>query len=674
MVAEMNRRQFTKAAMLTPIGLALNSAADSQAIVAAAPLDSSKFKVSKHVEQKTAAEYNRHPPIHEPEPFASDLVFQRRQLALKLQAFALHEIQLDAGPLQQARDWNRGYMMRLPNDRLLYNFHVNAGIPSNAKPLGGWESPSSELRGHFVGHYLSASAHLYAATADTVIKKKADDIVSAIAQCQGKLNRSGYVSAFPVEFFERLDRRQKVWAPFYTLHKIMAGLFDMHVQAKNDQALDVLVRLASWADSWTASKSEQHMQDVLNTEFGGMNEVLYNLSAVTGDDRWARTGDRFTKKIFFTPLAMRRDALKGLHANTHIPQVVGAARRYELSSDPRFGDVSEFFWQTISEARTYVTGGSGNTESWLTNANHLSLEMQASSHHQECCCAYNMMKLTRHLYSRSGDARYIDYYERNLFNHRLGTIQPGTGLTGYFVSMSPGAWKTLCTEDQTFWCCTGTALEDFAKLNNTIYFHDDDGVYVNLYVSSRLDWRERGIHLQQLTSFPESDRTLIRITSSPSEEWTLSFRIPSWTTNESSLLINKRRVAVAGEPSSYLAIRRAWRDGDQVEVTMPMRLTAEPLSDDSTQQAFLYGPIVLAGQFPRTGIADDLMHNQGPESEELPPFHLPILNASSANPAEWIRPIPGHPLHFRTTGQTEDVMLKPFSQSWDRFVVYWKIV
>ncbi len=285
----------------------------------------------------------------------------------RLQPFSLGDVTLEAGPLQQARDWNRGYMLRLGNDRLLHTFRLNAGLPSSATPLGGWESPHGELRGHFVGHYLSASALLYAATGDAAVKSKADELVAGIAACQAALNQNGYISAFPSEFFDRLDRRENVWAPFYTIHKIMAGLLDMKTQAANNQALDVVVKMAGWVDSWTASKSEEHMQDILNTEYGGMNDMLYNLAAVTGDDRWARTGDRFTKKIFFTPLALRQDALKGQHMNTHVPQVIGAARRYELSSDFRFADVSRFFFETVSESRTYATGGSSNNEHWLTD-------------------------------------------------------------------------------------------------------------------------------------------------------------------------------------------------------------------------------------------------------------------------------------------------------------------
>jgi len=670
----MNRRHFTKSAILTPLMMLLQSGAFSQRDSSQQQNGDAIPKGPEVRKPKTAAEYNRHPLINEPEPFAENLAFKRGELQLVLLPFKLQQVQLEAGPLKDARDWNRGYMLRLPNDRLLHNFRVTAGLPSKAEPLGGWEAPGAELRGHFVGHYLSACALLYTATGDSEIKVKADGLVSGIFECQKELNANGYVSAFPEELFVRLDKREKVWAPFYTLHKIMAGLLDMKQYGDNDQALDILVQLAAWVDTWTAARAEEHMQDILRTEFGGMNEVLYNLAGVTGNDRWAQAGDRFTKKVFFTPLALRQDQLKGLHANTHIPQVIGAARRCELSSDARFGNVASFFWETIAESRTYATGGSGNTESWLTNANHLAIELAASSHHQECCCAYNMMKLTRHLYGWSGNARYLDYYERNLFNHRLGMIQPETGLTSYFLSMSPGAWKTLCTEDDTFWCCTGSALEEFAKLNDTIYYHDGEGVFVNLFLSSSLNWKEHGIKLQQTTKFPESDRTLVHVLATPGTPWTLHLRVPAWTTTDCVAFINGKQVSASASPGSYLALRRVWKAGDRVEFILPMRLTVESLRDDPTSQAFLYGPIVLAGQFPRGEIPFDFEHTQGPELNEVASTRVPDLKPHGEKLQDWIQPISGKPLHFRTTGQSQDLTLKPLNQSWDRFAVYWTVV
>jgi DUF1680 family protein len=339
--------------------------------------------------------------------------------------------------------------------------------------------------------------------------------------------------------------------------------------------------------------------------------------------------------------------------------------------DYRSADVAQFFFETVSESRTYATGGSSNNEHWLTSPNHLAIEMHVSSHHQECCCSYNMMKLSRHLYSWSADSRLIDYYERNLLNHRLGAIEPETGHTTYFLSMAPGAWKTTCTEDATFWCCTGTAVEEFAKLNDTIYAHDDDSLFVNLYFASTVNWKEREVRLKQITTFPENDRTELTIEKTPAKAWTLHLRIPAWTTAENSVTINGKRLEAVGTPGSYLALTREWKAGDRVEITMPMRLTAEPLADDRTQQALLYGPLVLAGQFPKAGLTEDLEHHQGPEVQEAPAVDVPPLKSSGADPSAWIRPVPGEALTFRTIDQ--DITLKPLNQSWQRFAVYWTV-
>ena len=614
----------------------------------------------------------KRPPIHEEPPSAEPLAFQRRDAARRVKPFPISQVRLLPGPFQQSSEWNRAYMNWLGVDRLLHNFRVNAGLPSNAEQLGGWEAPKSELRGHFTGHYLSACALRYASAGDGEMKARGDEMVAELARCQAKLDGNGYLSAFPTELFDRLDQRKGVWAPFYTVHKIMAGLFDMYVHTGNQQALAVAGGMADWADRWTASKAESHMQEILKTEYGGMNEVLYNLAAETGEEKWARAGDRFTKKAFFTPLAQRRDELRNLHANTHIPQVIGAARRYEISSDPRFRDVADFFWSTVVGARTYATGGSGNAEAWLTDPGHLSLEWKASTHHQECCCAYNMMKLTRHLYEWKGDPRYFDYYERNLFNHRLGGIQPDTGHSIYFLSMAPGAWKTLNTPDRTFWCCTGSALEDYSKLNDSIYYQDAEGIYVNLFIASELDAREKGIRLRQDTSFPDEPRTSLTVDGAPSSAWTMRLRVPEWASSASVKLNGRKLEGMAGA-GSYLNISRAWKKGDRVEMELPMRLASESMPDDPTVQAFLYGPIVLAGDLGSQGLTESLIRDrQGPETNQAP-MEVPILKASGKDLSEWLKPSGSSPLEFRTTGQRQDVAFRPLNRLWQRFAVYWNV-
>jgi DUF1680 family protein len=583
----------------------------------------------------------------------------------------MSQVRLLPGPCQQAAEYNRAYMMRLTPDRLLHTFRLNAGLPSAANAFGGWEAPKSELRGHFPGHYLSACALRFASAGDQELKARGDEMVAELARCQSKAN-GGYLSAFPQEFFDRLDQRKGVWAPFYTLHKVMAGLLDMYLLAGNKQALEVVSGMAAWADQWSASKTEAHMQEILRVEYGGMNEVLYNLAAAAGEERWAKAGDRFNKKAFFTPLAQRRDELRNLHANTHIPQVIGAARRFELTSDSRFGDVAEFFWYAVTSARTYATGGSSNAEAWLTDPGHLSLELKASTHHQECCCAYNMMKLTRQLYTWSGDPRYFDYYERNLFNHRLGTIQPETGHSAYFLSMAPGAWKTLNSEDNSFWCCTGSGVEEYSKLNDSIYYQDDQGIRVNLFVASELDAREKGVRLRQETKFPDEASTALTISAAPATPWTLRLRIPSWT-DSASVKVNGRQVEAIPGGGSYVGISRAWKKGDRVELQLPMRLAAEPVADDPSLQAFLYGPIVLAGDLGTQGLTEPLVLNQQAPETSKAPMEVPGLKAQGKKIEDWIKQEGSTPLEFRTAGSNPAIKLRPLNRLWGRFATYWNV-
>jgi DUF1680 family protein len=266
-----------------------------------------------------------------------------------------------------------------------------------------------------------------------------------------------------------------VWAPFYTIHKIMAGMFDMYQHAGNKQALTVLEGMAAWADEWTATKSDAHMQEILTIEFGGIAETLYHLAAATNSDVPAKTGDRFQKRTFLNPLAAHRDELRGLHVNTHIPQAIAAARRYEISQDERFRDAADYFFREVTTARSYVTGGTSNAELWLAPPARLAAELKASVNTAECCCAYNMMQLTRQLYRWNPEPAYFDYYERLLLNHRIGTIRPHVGTTQYYLSLTPGAWKTFATEDQTFWCCTGSGVEEYGKLTDSIYWRDREG-------------------------------------------------------------------------------------------------------------------------------------------------------------------------------------------------------
>src|SRR6266581_7347266 len=579
----------------------------------------------------------------------------REKVAWKVRPFPMKQVRLGKGPCTAAMEADRQYLHSLPPDRLLHTFRINAGMQSSAQPLGGWEAPDCELRGHYAGgHYLSACALMYAACGDEDLKSNAASVVDGLAKCQAAL-KSGYLSAFPIEFFDRLRERQRVWAPFYTIHKIMAGLLDMYVYCGNEQALDMAQKMAGWVAGYTGSLSYEHMQRVLGTEFGGMGEVLSNLYAVTGKEYYLEVAQRFDKKQFFDPLAEHRDELKGLHVNTHIPQVIAAARYYELTGDRRYRDIAEYFWDEVVSERSYCTGGTSNGESWNTDPGKLSTELGPST--TECCCAYNMMKLTRHLFGWSPDARLMDYYERAVFNHRLGTINPQDGTMMYYLPLASGSWKTFGKPFDAFWCCTGTGSEEFAKLTDTIYFHDDDSLYVNLYVASHLEWPEKGLSLRQDTKFPEQQGTTLVVSAKNPVQMEINLRIPYWA-NGGSVKVNGVELPAFSSPSSYLALNRVWKSGDKIELHLPMRLHTHPMPDDSTVQAMMYGPLVLAGRFDR--VSKEMMYGDY-EPKPADQYKVPEIITEAANPTGWVQADAQQPLVFHAAGQSEPITLAPLN-------------
>ena len=491
-----------------------------------------------------------------------------------LSPFPMTAVRLLDGDFKRAADINERYLDSLSVDRLLHTFRLTASIPSSATPYGGWELPTSELRGHFVGgHYLSAVAFAYAGAGNTTLRDKGNAIVSELAACQ-KANGNGYLSAYPPDFFERLARGQQVWAPFYTYHKIMAGLIDMHLQAGNQEALSVAEGMAGWVSSYFANIGDDQRQRMLRTEFGGMNEALVNLYAITGKERYLNTSRLFEQASFLDPLAARRDELQGLHANTNVPKIIGAARMYELTGDPRYRTIAEYFLEEVLGARSYVIGNTSDDEHWRTPAGNLTGTL--SLRNAECCVAYNLMKLDRHVFAWTGDARWMDAYERTLYNARLGT-QNADGLKQYFFPLAAGYWRAYGSPEESFWCCTGTGAEDFAKFGDTIYFHKGNDVYVNLFIPSVLNWGEQDFKLRQETRFPLVPATELTVNVGKPQLRTIAIRVPGWTAEGGQVAINGKPLDAFAEPGSYLSITRLWHDGDKVSVKLPMSLWEENL-------------------------------------------------------------------------------------------------
>src|SRR4051812_4292972 len=594
--------------------------------------------------------------------------------------FPLEDVRLLEGPFRDAMIRDQEYLLSLDEDRLLHTFRLTAGLPSSAQPLGGWEAPDVELRGHAVGHYLSAVSIMYASTGDQRFKARADSLVRQFAlvqEAESKRFHPGYLSAFPEELFDRVDARRRVWAPYYTIHKIMAGLLDAPLLTGNAQALDVLRKQADWVVWRNGRLTEEQRQAMLQTEHGGMTEGLANLYAVTGDNRYMTAAAWFEHKRIIDPLAHGVDPLDNLHANTQIPKIIGAARECELTADTRYRDIATFFWERVAHHRSFAFGGNSDGEAFFPEAEtsrHLGAEGP------ETCNTYNMLKLTRHVFGWSPSAETMDFYERALLNHILGSQDPKTGMVIYYCPLKPAAFKTFSTPTDSFWCCVGTGMENHGKYNDTIYFHDaaSSSLYVNLFIPSELTWKEKGLKIRQVTKFPEQDTTSVVIIAEKPVQMTMRIRYPSWATSGVMVTVNGQRQAVTAKPGSYISIERAWRTDDTIQVRLPMSLHMEALPDDAHIQALMYGPVVLAGDLGTEGLEG--VKRYGPSAPPLgrvSSIAVPTFVAdSSADVLARVKPVAGRPLTFQTIGlgKPNDVTLIPLYKTFEpRYTVYWTI-
>ncbi|MFO1019481.1 MAG: glycoside hydrolase family 127 protein [Planctomycetales bacterium] len=594
----------------------------------------------------------------------------------RVEPFPLAQVKLLDGPFREACLRNRAYLLSLDPDRLLHAFRLTAGLPTSAKPLGGWEALNVEVRGHTLGHYLSALALTSASLADDELKRRADSLVAELAKCQAALPAKGahpgFLAAFPEEFFDRLEARKPVQVPWYTIHKIMAGLLDVHQQCGNAQALEVVRGMADWVASRVDRLSPEKMQQILEVEHGGMNEVLANLAAITHDPKHLRLAEAFNHRRIVDPLAQGVDALNGLHANTQIPKIVGTAREYELTGLQRYRDLSEFFWERVALHRSYAIGGHSDREHFFPVdqfAGHLSAETT------ETCNTYNMLKLTRHLFAWEPSARVMDFYERALYNHILASQDPRTGMFVYLTSLKPGHFKTYSKPEDSFWCCVGTGMENHAKYGDTIYARGADSLYVNLFIPSEVTWTEKQLTLRQDTTFPDSDITRLTVTTAQPQELSILVRSPGWTPSGAIFTLNGQPLEIRGTPGSYVTIRRRWQTGDRLEVQLPMTLRAEPLPYAPKTLAFVYGPIVLAGQLGTKDLPSPYATSQV-DQIGLPDPHAPVFVSGDGKILDRIEKVPNQTLTFRTRGlgQPQDVTLIPFFRTHhQRYSVYWSL-
>jgi len=579
-----------------------------------------------------------------------------------LMPFPMTAVRLSAGIFQSSAEVNQHYLETLSTDRLLHSFRLTAGLSSTAEPYGGWELPTSELRGHFAGgHYLSAAAFAYVSSGNEVLRSRADALVAGLAACQ-KANGNGYVSAFPTSFFDRLSRGEKVWAPFYTLHKIFAGLLDMYQQTGNEDALHVAEGIAAWTSGYFAKVGEDQRLLILKNEFGGMNESLVNLAQITGQERYLATAKLFEQPWLLDSLANGKDNLTGLHANTTVPKIIGAARAYEVTGERRYRDLAEYFLDDVLRNRTYAIGNTSDSEHWRYPAGDMKCTLSLKN--AECCVAYNLMKLDRLVFRWTADAHWMDEYERTLLNARLGTQNP-QGLKQYFFPLAAGYWRAFNSHDESFWCCTGTGAEDFAKFNDTIFFHSAEDLYVNQFVASELLWKEKSFGLRQNTGFPMQQATQLIVQTDKPQERTVFVRIPRWLGPSAAVKINGRPFQADLRPGTYLPLRRSWNNGDKIELTLPMQLSEEILPGDPSSVAVSFGPLVLAanlGDGPKDGPTKFIHGRPTVPKVDAKPSPLPPRTAISLQSAE----------NLRFSAANKSLNILPIFQIQDqKYSVYW---
>lgn len=606
----------------------------------------------------------------------------------KVQAYAfdLKDIRLLDSPFKDNMQRESAWILSLGVDRLLHSFRTSAGSWAGLeggytaiKKLGGWESLDCELRGHTTGHIMSGLAYLYASTGNEIYKLKSDSLINGLAEVQDVLlqnGHNGYLSAYPENLINRNIAGQRVWAPWYTLHKIYSGLIDQYLYCDNPKALDIVTKTARWAYDKLSPLTEEQRRIMIKNEFGGVNEAFYNLYSITGNPEHKKLAEFFYHNEVLDPLIRREDDLYFKHANTFIPKVIAEARNYELFASEQSKETARFFWNTVIDHQTFCTGGNSHKEKFIRSDK---ISENLTGYTQETCNTNNMLKLTRHLFCWDAASVYADYYERALYNHILGQQDPNTGMVAYFLPLLPGAHKVYSTPEHSFWCCVGTGFENHAKYAEAIYYHNDNSLYVNLFIPSQLNWKEKNIRIDQETRFPDDGNVALAIQTDVPQKFALHLRYPSWTKNV-QVKVNGRKVSARKQPSGYIVIDREWKRGDKVEVNYPMHLYLAPANDNPDKAAIMYGPLVLAGAMGTEGMeapapfSNPDLHNDYYTYDYRVPANLPVsLKLDKRKPGDYIQPSTTEPLVFNVANQ--NIRLEPIHKiHHQRYVVYWDLL
>ena len=604
----------------------------------------------------------------------------------KMQPFKLNQVQLLKSPFLSAEQTDLNYMLKLIPDRLLAPFLREAGLKPKAQSYGNWENTG--LDGHTGGHYLTALAQMYSATGSAECKKRMDYMVSEVGRCQDN-NKNGYVGGVPggMHMWAQVkggdfSEFNKKWVPWYNLHKLFAGLRDCYLLAGSEPAKKEFLRLSDWANDEISTLSDKQMQSMLKMEHGGMDEVLADAYALTGDKKYLTLAEKFSHKQLLDPLERHVDNLTGLHANTQIPKVIGFERISQLNNDSSYSDAARFFWQTVVRNRSISIGGNSVREHFNPAGN---FELMVESEQgPETCNSNNMLKLSKMLFLDEGKPEYIDFYERLLYNHILSSQHPVTGGFVYFTPIHPQHYRVYSTADESFWCCVGTGMENHGKYGELIYAQKNSNIYVNLFIPSVLNWKQKGVKLTQQNKFPDEEQTALSVYVATPKRFTLFIRKPYWVKDGGFIIkVNGKNEANINYSGEYAGIKRVWHKGDKVTVTLPMKSYTEYLPDHSEWISFLHGPIVLAAATDTTKMSGLFANDSRWGHIAGGPLYAltksPLLVKIYADAGDGLKKAGSGEMTFEISDmimqpQFKNLKLVPFYKLHDsRYMLYWPI-
>lgn len=589
-------------------------------------------------------------------------------LETSLTDFSMGDVELLDSYTQNAFSLEVKYLKSLDAEKLLKGFCEIAGVESEATKYGGWET--SSIQGHTLGHYLTAVSQAYATSGDEELKAIADRIVEVLAECQNK--ETGYLAAIPESHYTQIEQGNTAgtWVPWYTMHKIIAGLVDAYELTGNEQALTVAGALGDWVYSRTSKWDEAMQATVLNVEYGGMNDCLYQLYKNTNSEKHLSAAHSFDEITLFDSLYNGEDVLNGKHANTTIPKIVGALNRYTVTGEEYYLQVAANFWEIVINNHTYITGGNSEWEHFGESG---ILDAERTNCNCETCNTYNMLKLTRELYKITGESKYADYYENTFINAILSSQNPETGMTTYFQPMATGFFKVYSSATEHFWCCTGSGMENFSKLDDSIYYKDENSVYVIQFTSSSVNWAEKGLKITQNSELPN-----VTFTINGSANADIVLRVPDWCADDPTVKINGEEIKAKAE-NGHIRISREWNDGDTIEYNLPMQVVAYSLPDNENTVAFKYGPWVLSA---------NMGNNDMNTTTTGVNVTIPLLDANLSDVLvikegtikKWLKNINENlvqeegTLNFTLKGTNQDLVFSPhYKQHENRYGIYFTL-